>query len=112
MNYVIVKFDSDWADEFQVSGFRIMPRAIWVAHEKEAREKFGERSRTVYFGANEFFEYESAEDYLRNFHVVEAAQEDVETVQRIFGRDFGLFPSIEDFGEEDEEVGSPWIARH
>jgi hypothetical protein len=66
---LLIKFCADYADEFDVHGFAIMPESVW----KERVEKFIEREGAEdargewYFGSNEFIEYyDSRERFVRD----------------------------------------------
>lgn len=91
---LLVVFDNDWGDEFQVTGYRLIPEAAWNAHQQEARAA-DDWPREQYFGTNEAFTYENAEDYLRHFRTRQITAEDAQMLQRIFGKDFGQFPELE-----------------
>ena len=82
---VLVKFQKDWADEFDVYGHK-------VYESKEAWEKAkGDLSElSSGFGTNQ--DWEEGEFDEDDFTVVEITQEEAETIDKIFGANWGHFP--------------------
>lgn len=101
---VLVQYYSNWADEFDVSGFRVMSKEQWEKHlsdvetffkklfaaplpepEKEYSSKNREaRQVEVYFGTNEAMLYESFDDYKGCFTVKEITNSDHDVLKRLF----------------------------
>lgn len=82
---VLVKFEKDWADEFDVHGFKIYNSlADW---HKEA----GDLSEHSYmFGTNEGWEEGDFED--DDFTVTEITNETAQVLRATFGNSWGHFP--------------------
>jgi hypothetical protein len=123
---VLVQYDSNYADEFDVSGFCVMTKADWEKHAAKATDLFNKRAAKplpepdkqysrrnqearqveVYFGTNESMIYETLDCYLRSFKITELADADLKTLQKFFGKDphQGMVVMIDDyvFEEEDE----------
>src|SRR5574338_610881 len=108
---LLVKFDSNYADEFDVEGFTIMTENDWEAHKTKvtnfftALDKTREKDRwgnyrnpvEVYFGTNEQMIYETLDCYLTSFKVSEISDEEVAILQKHFGtRTFGMMCMIDD----------------
>lgn len=90
---ILVKFDSDWADEFQANGFRVFTPEKWEQFKSEIPDSPGE----VGFGTNEFFEFVDKADYFYSIEEIEISDVEAETLIRLFGPDielygYGIFP--------------------
>ncbi len=125
---VLVKYDCNYADEFDLEGFVVMSQLEWLKHitsvEKHFQkwdsehepDRWGNREGIeVYFGTNEQIIYEGFESYRRSFEVTELSDTDYKTLERLFGKTYGgqirhgmlalIEPDLEDdeMEEEDEE---------
>lgn len=59
---LLVKFNSDWADEFDVAGFTVMPEEDWKFIQEVLKFRFEVRPNDTVdwcFGTNEWFQWES-----------------------------------------------------
>lgn len=67
---VLVTFRADYADEFDVYGFKLTTEIQWN-HDLENARKYFEKhgSWEAYFGTNEAIEVDSFEDYKKNYKV-------------------------------------------
>jgi hypothetical protein len=128
MKNLFIQFDSNYADEFDVEGFIVMPEVEWEAHkaavtklfEKKASlplpepdRQYSRRNREVrqvevYFGTNESMIYEDLDSYLSSFKVTELTDEDHAVLQKLFKPAYGAIKSgmlvmiePENFDEED-----------
>lgn len=123
---LLVKFDSSYADEFDVEGFTVMSESEWQEHKAQAkkcfenfeklpkdqygrrRNKYGNRvdGIEVYFGTNEQMIYETLGCYLSSFSISEISDEDIAVLNKFFSYGdqirFGKLCMIE--AEEEEEV--------
>jgi hypothetical protein len=83
---VLVKFQKDWADEFDVYGYKIYnSEADWL------KEKGDLSEHTFMFGTNEGWEDEGDfED--DDFTVTEITPEEAATIRKLFGNSWGHFP--------------------
>lgn len=104
-NLIVLKFEDNYSDEFDVSGMAIVERDWWENHKKEATERWGVGEREYGFGTNEDLIFEDADDYLSKFMVYDPTDAQVEFLQSLFGGDrFGCVPQLSfDDAEEDEE---------
>lgn len=121
---VLVKYDCNYADEFDLEGFIIMPQLEWLKHitsvqkhfekwdSEHAPDRWGNREGIeVYFGTNEQVIYEGFESYRRSFTVTDLSDADVETFKRHFGKSYGghirhgmlAMIELEDEEAEDED---------
>lgn len=130
---VLVSYKSNYADEFDVSGFCIMNKEDWEDHKAKAVALFEKRAAKqgpkpdpqspnywremrniqeacqveVYFGTNESIIYETLDCYTRSFTVKDISADELKTLQKFFGKEphAGMVVMIDDyvFEEEDEE---------
>lgn len=82
MNKVLVKYSEDYADEFQVSGFCVMTREKWENYVKRANEAVWPQCQ--YFGTNEGVQWDSAEDHLDAFNVVDITDGEAAFLEKNF----------------------------
>lgn len=93
---VILVFNGNYSDEFDVDGFLIVEKTWWEGYKKEVEEKFGESARDYNFGTNEELIFDDAEDYFSQITELAATQEQIFAVQQVFGsNEFGIFPVFE-----------------
>lgn len=80
----LVKFDCNWADEFDVSAFRIVDDMDAV------QAIIAGAAEGYWFGTNEGWEAgEITED---DFEIVEITDEEAEVLVKLFGSSYGNFP--------------------
>jgi hypothetical protein len=103
---VLVKFDDNWADEMDVSGFKIFDNLdAWEKcvneftknrFDGEEPEDDEENYFEVYFGTNEYNEYESMDEFISNFDIAEISDEEAVAIEKIFPEStscgYGHFP--------------------
>lgn len=101
---ILVKFDDNWADEMDVSGFKLFDNLdAWnaaIAEFKEEREIDEDVVENNYFeinfGTNEWNVYESLDDFLSNFEVIEISDTDAAVIEAMFPEavkfGYGHFP--------------------
>lgn len=93
---VLLRYDGNWSDEFDVNGLLIVEKTWWTAYQKDVREKFGKQEREVGFGTNEALTFCDADDYLFDITEVSATQDEILTMKKLLGgTEFGIFPLIE-----------------
>lgn len=104
-NKVLIKFDANWADEFDVYGFTIVNYEKYQEILKWIQER-GKDRINCYFGTNEGWDDETLEQFSRHYsyHVIDP--EEAKIVQRLFGNKFGVCPDVftivEDYEDEEE----------
>jgi hypothetical protein len=111
MKKLLVKFDSNWADEMDIDGFMVMTQDEWdqyKAHTKKFFEQLGERSWSFGIGTNEEIEYESHDEFIRELKVEEITDVEYESLAHLFKYydgtvQFGFFPDLGYFDLEDLE---------
>jgi len=119
---LLVKFDSNYADEFDVEGFTIMSETEWEEHKAKVSAFFKKREQNfsfergrgrrpyddgveVYFGTNEQIIYETLDCYLRSFKVQKISDEEIEVLKKFFGKEvkFGMMCMLDDYELEEED---------
>jgi hypothetical protein len=107
---LLVKFHSNYADEFDVEGFIVMSTSQWQAHNEGVAKVFENKKANapppdpskqwdrrhtdactveVYFGTNEQMMYESLEDYMRCFDISSLTDDEVAVLTKLFARGYG-----------------------
>lgn len=86
MEYVLIKFEKDYADEFDVHGIMILPVERWQK-QLELFEK-AEYPFTRGFGTNEELEFNSFKDVQRAFKVQPVTEQEYEVFNKFFGPAF------------------------
>ncbi len=100
---VLVKFDADWADEFNCYGFSIMPETVWKKYKEDLKKLEWPQER--YFGTNESFNWETRDEHLKDFKVKKISEKESEGLAKLFGlkpnskesylREYGQFCTID-----------------
>ena len=102
---LLIKYDSNYADEFDISGFRVMTEDKWEVIKANAKKAFDTRDPIdelekqyrpntqfkeleIYFGTNEFMVYEEYEDWLGDFTTTTLKEREVEMLKKHFGQRF------------------------
>ena len=108
MRHILVKYCSNWADEFDIQGFAIMNEEEYLQWIEDFR-KAKEFNYDWYFGSNEFINYWDEEDWsvinlsmeeaLNLIYILDLGQEHYEDGYPIYG----FFPDFY-FEEEDEDA--------
>lgn len=82
MSKFLIKFESDWADEFQCEQFTIVPS-------KEQAQAIVERliEEGGYFGTNEGFEEGELSEC--EFSITEITDEEADVICKLLGSEFG-----------------------
>jgi hypothetical protein len=93
---VALRFDDNYADEFDVVGLKIVERKWWEKYRERVRDEFQKLPRDgYYFGTNEYLEWSNAEDYLSCITQLDITQAQIITLRTILGDEFGIFPVLE-----------------
>lgn len=75
---LLVNFQRDYADEFDVYGFAVFyDQERWKEHLNDVKELFeqDDSPKEVYFGTNEFVQYDDFFEYESSFNVQEIDEE-------------------------------------
>lgn len=107
MSYKLIKFNGDWADEFNLYGFSIMTAVAWDEIERELTN--ADQSieiEDVYFGTNEAMNWNCTADFLQDLEVISISEKEAEILKRLFGHCFGytfIDEVLEKLNEENED---------
>ena len=92
---LLIKQSGNYADEFDLEGFMVIPEKTWEEI-KEGWKEF-EYPHNSYFGSNEFITFESPEDILDSFEVIELTTLEEAVLVKLFNGGKATFYSF-DFG--------------
>ena len=101
MKRFLIKTDYDYADEFDVSGFRIVNEDVM----KEITKKIDNEKNypmTCSFGTNEELEFIDSDDVKHGLTITEISEEEEDIIVKLFGPGFGFVPSFEEFSQFEE----------
>jgi hypothetical protein len=103
MDYVLLNWEGNWADEMDISGFGIMKREDWEDYKKmlENRGEF-----TFCIGTNEEIEYDNGPALLEEIEVRNITEEEYNIIQKLFGGEYGFTDFLEveeDYDDEDDD---------
>lgn len=92
MEYFLIKFKCNWADEFDVEGF--------YAVDKETKETMMDSladaiNREVYFGTNQYLEFTSERHLLRALTVTELTLAEYGVLQQVFPHGHGFLEVLD-----------------
>ena len=79
---VLLVYKDNYADEFDVHGFAFLKLDDWEYIKREAAEtKF---PKEIYFGSNEYMEYDDAKEFINAFKVSVITPEAIDELKRFF----------------------------
>ena len=81
--YIMITENHNWADEFDIYGFTIMSKNEWNSIKEEIND-LNLRDREFYFGTNEYLQWNTGKDFLRNCSEKEISFEDYKSLIKIF----------------------------
>ena len=95
MNKVIVFYHSNCGFALEVDGFRIFNSRQEF---EDTLTKYLEEHHTlkICVGTGLIIEYDNEENFLHSFSFRFLSDEEYETIEKIFGTKYGLFPNLED----------------
>ncbi len=106
MSKVLISFSKDWADEFDVYGFKVYDWVEWYRLETALRV-IGDKYIGWYFGTNEGWDDDTINMHLDDFDITDLSDTDAMVLKNLFDNEFGNFPCLEDWltgcTEEAEE---------
>lgn len=83
---LLVKFQRDYADEFNVYGVAIFhDQELWKEHLNYVKELFeqDDSPKEVYFGTNEFVQYDDFFEYESSFQTLEIDEETANKIKEL-----------------------------
>jgi len=92
--YYLIKFQSDYADEFDVYGFQIMNEKDYKRFQNTLKEyekylNINENSLEYYFGTNESITWESFDDLIKSITISGISAEKTDFLIEQFGDSWG-----------------------
>ena len=95
---LLVKYDSNWADEMDIDGFKVLTDKQWEKYQRDFKKHFKEEWYTYYVGTNEEIEYGDFEEFRNDFNVSEITDEEAAVLEKLFGNlskySYGFFPDL------------------
>lgn len=87
MSKVLVKWSSNYADEFDVDGFVLMDESVW----NEAKEKIPkyEDEISIGFGTNEEIEYSNGQEFFNDLSAQVLSNLEAGIIEQTIGGSFG-----------------------
>lgn len=102
--YVLVQFESDWSDEFDVYGSEVMTKEKYERYINDLTEKWKDGITVeCYFGTNEGFTWDNISDYIDCLTVKDISEEEYNIIKRLFGKHYGHNPDPLERLEDEEE---------
>lgn len=96
---LLIKYNDNYADEFDINGFQIMEETEWNTYVAKVR-LCTNWPQSRWFGTNEGVQWPSAQEHLQNFEVIEITEEEATPLYKNFiGGAFGYFLQIDRFDE-------------
>ena len=98
---ILVKFEDNLADEMDVSGFKIFDNLdAWNKALSEFKSELeieeDDQYFEVCFGTNEYIDYDSFSNFLKNFEIIEISKDTAEIIGVLFPKaksyGYGHFP--------------------
>ena len=90
MQYLLIKIDSCWADEFDINAF-------WITTDQEFEDWREILSKAeihdgieIYYGTNEWVSFSSYEEILNSLTVIEIKEDLAQNLIDLFGHVYGL----------------------
>lgn len=98
MKYYLLNFTDNYADEFDVYGFKVLTQEEYEKGKINSEEAFKMRLENVRsnhkrdkcveisFGTNEWVEYYKFEDYMKTIKVTEINEDEYNVLAKLFGK--------------------------
>ena len=109
---ILIKFDANYADEFDVEGFVVMSASAWEEHKTMAKEFFENGGHAEqYFGTNEYVEFDSYEDYMSAIKTTELDETQYEVLETLFNEHRNAY-TWKDIDGQDRIVPASNVIRY
>lgn len=90
--YKLIKLETNWADEFDVSSFAVFPAEEAQEFLDQIIQYDWSDNDTLYFGTNEYISFSCVEDLVDSLEVTDITEEEYNTIVKHFGEEYGLIP--------------------
>lgn len=87
MNYVLVKFNFDYADEFDLNGFYVTTSEEFTSDMEYLKINF-KPNIEKYFGTNESIIIESIKEIENAYSITSITEEEYNTLKKLFGKSY------------------------
>ncbi len=92
----LIKYSGNWADEIDVSGYKLMTEDQWNEYLQDFKQKFEEDGEYNFcIGTNEDVEYSSFKGFEAAFKVKDIDDQEAKVLKKHLGESFGFFPELE-----------------
>jgi hypothetical protein len=104
---VLIKWDSNWADEMDIDGFMIVDKTTSDKFKKQLKDY--NSSFEVYVGTNEDIEYGSGEELLKELTFKTITEDEAKVIKKFFGNSGGhtefwtALDYLDEWNDEDED---------
>ena len=104
---VLIKWDSNWADEMDIEGFIITDKESANSFKKQLKDYVS--SFEVCVGTNEDIEYGSGEELLSELKFKTITEDEAKVIQKFFGESGGhtefwtALEYLDEWNDEDED---------
>lgn len=89
--YVLLKMQSNWADEFDFDAFWVTTEDNWKKFQLDLmsiKDEINFKEVEIYFGTNEWVSFYSAEEIINSIKVFEISKLEKEFLHKIFGTNY------------------------
>ena len=101
MEYILVRFHTNWADEMDIDGFEVMTKEEWNKNLSILDRHFEKHEfLEIPFGTNESNEDYTKESFLAEFTLKEITEDDFKVFEKLNLLWSGHFPSFENIEED------------
>jgi len=84
--YVAVKFKSDWADEFDIYGIKVMTKGEYGIYLADIAKRFTDDGNFEWgFGTNEDFTWETLQEFMILLELVELTEKEAIILKKVLG---------------------------
>lgn len=81
---LLLKYEDDWADEFEISAWQIIDANKWNSLKDKFLEKFKDNEFSFYFGTNEEIFYSHGREFIDKIDIRVLTSDEVKMIKNIF----------------------------
>ena len=86
----LIQWNPEWDDECDFPGFVVMEDDEWDEYQAELKERYDEDGMIYWgFGGNQCTDYESLDELMEEFEVVDISEADITALKNTVGTAFG-----------------------
>lgn len=98
-NKVLVTWDSNWADEMDISGFKIFNEDEWNTFKETVSKR--KHQFTIFVGTNEDIDYDNGKMLLEELTIKKLSEDEYKVIKKFVGEEFGFTDFEQAYEEED-----------